>query len=153
MVGKKGFSLLLKIIISAIVFILLVLVIIVYSKNSEKEHKISAEQELLNKRSNNSQQIQKTKTDYASLVKNYKANLIKQINDFDGNYQKFQNAIVNIMVPNGFQNLHLQMVLALNPAIYKQNQALTKKMLQDIADNKENKWLANDLNKLILNIK
>lgn len=140
----KGFSLLLKIVIIAVLLGLVLVAGFIYSKNLDKQ--------LVREKQGKANQIQSEKIviDYDELVKNYKNDLIKVISAFDGNYQYLQEQIIEIAVPSGFQELHLKLVLALNHALYEKDFDITKEKLQNIADN--NDWLANSLKKIISNI-
>ena len=140
----KGFSLLLKIVIIAMLLGLVLVTGFIYSRNLDKES--------VGKKQDKPDEIQSEKVivDYDELVENYENDLIRVINAFDGDYQYLQEQIIEIAVPSGFQELHLQLVLALNHVLYEGNINITKEKLQDIADN--NNWLANSLNKVIVNI-
>ncbi len=140
----KGFSLLLKIVIVAMLLGLVLVTGFIYSRNLDKE--------LVGRKQDKPDEIQSEKVivDYDELVENYENDLIRVINAFDGDYQYLQEQIIEIAVPSGFQELHLQLVLALNHVLYEGNINITKEKLQDIADN--NNWLANSLNKVIVNI-
>ena len=140
----KGFSLLLKIVIIAMLLGLVLVTGFIYSRNLDKES--------VGKKQDKPDEIQSEKVivDYDELVENYENDLIRVINAFDGDYQYLQEQIIEIAVPSGFQELHLKLVLALNHVLYEKDFNITKEKLQDIADN--NDWLANSLNKVILNI-
>ena len=142
----QGFSSLLKIVIITILLSLVLVTILIYSKDLNKNL-------ILNQKSKSDQvQVesqQKIIVNYDELVKNYKQNLLEVIIAFDGNYQDLQDKIVGITVPSGFQELHLQLVLALNPALYEENEILTKQRLQGISNN--NDWLQSSLEENILN--
>jgi len=139
----KGFSSLFKIVIIAGLLILVVVMILIYSKNLDEQ--------IIVEKQNDSGQVQGEKivVDYDELVKEYKNDLVEAINAFNGDYQNLQEQIVKITVPSGFQELHLQLVLALNPVLYEENESLTKQRLQDITSN--NDWLQPSLEKIILN--
>jgi hypothetical protein len=140
---EKGFSLLLKVIIITVLLLFVLIAGIIYSRK--------ADDQLVTKRGEVEQvQNKKIVVNYDELVENYKESLIEVIDEFDGDYQLLQEQIVEIAVPSGFQELHLQLVLALNHALYEDNISITKTKLQKISD--DNDWLAKSLNKIILNI-
>lgn len=139
---EKGFSLLLKIII-IILLVFVLVAIIIYSRKLD-------DQPLTETSGVEQTQNQKEVVSYDELVNNYQESLIKVIDEFNGDYQILQENIVEIAVPSGFQELHLQLVLALNPALYEDSLSITKSKLQKIAD--DNEWLEKSLNKIILNI-
>jgi len=140
---EKGFSLLLKVIIITVLLLFVLIAGIIYSRK--------ADDQLVTKRGEVEQvQNKKIVVNYDELVENYKESLIEVIDEFDGDYQLLQEQIVEIAVPSGFQELHLQLVLALNHALYEDNISITKIKLQKISD--DNDWLAKSLNKIILNI-
>jgi hypothetical protein len=145
---EKSLPSLLKILIVSILLVFVLVLGFIYSRkldnwsfaDNEKQEKVQVEQV----------QNKKEVVDYDELVRNYKKNLIKVIDEFNGDYQGLQEQIVEIVVPSGFQDLHLQLVLALNHVLYEDNPDITKTKLQKIAD--DNDWLTKSLNKIILNI-
>jgi len=140
---EKGFSLLLKMVIISALLILVLVSGIIYSNRIDKQPVV--------KRGNVEQvQNEKAVVNYDKLVEEYKKSLVKAIDEFNGDYQDLQEQIVEIAVPSGFQELHLQLVLALNHVLYEDNFSITKNELQKIAD--DNDWLAKSLNKVILNL-
>ena len=140
---EKGFSSLLKIVIISILLILVLVIVIIYSKGVDEQPTIE--------RGNLGQvQNEKVVVDYEELVGDYKKSLVKVIDEFDGDYQHLQEQIVEIAVPTGFQELHLQLVLALNYVLYEDNSSITKNKLQKISN--DNDWLTESLNKVILNL-
>ena len=119
----KGFSLLLKIVMVAILLSLVLVVVIIYSGNLDKQS--------VKEKQDKSAQVQSEKVivNYDQLVEDYENDLIKAINAFDGDYQYLQEQIVEIAVPSGFQELHLQLVLALNALCGRPNRFLSVHLL------------------------
>jgi len=139
---EKGFSLLLKIIITAILLILVVVAIFAYSNKLEKKN---------NQNSLDLNSEEKIVVNQEKLIEEYKNELIKIIDNFDSNLENLQKQITEIPVPNGFQELHLKLVLSFNSALYEDDLEFTKEKIKEIA--KDNEWLENSLDKLISNIK
>lgn len=144
--NEKAFSLLLKIIIIGALLSLVLIVIIIYSKNLDKtENKEKVEQSV------NTQQIQEKRTiDYGKLRRDYKSGLIEVLNEFDGNYEKLHEQITDLVVPSGYQKIHLELVIAIDSIMYGDDEAIAKERLKEISD--DNKWLADSLSKVISSI-
>jgi|GEM_PF-2230496 hypothetical protein len=140
---EQGFSTFLKVIIIALILVLVVIVVLIYSKSLEKELVNEVEEKVV--------QIEEKVIDIDQQVKDYQSSLLGVISSFDNDYQSLQEDILEISVPNGFQELHLKLVLALNPIIHESSSELTKEKLEDIGDVYD--WLKEDLANIILNIK
>ena len=140
----QGFSSLVKIIIIAVLLILVATVVIIYSSNLDQDL-VSKDQNKVNELSS------KIGVDYDQLVQDYQSELKAVINAFNGNYQYLQDQITAIAVPSGFQDLHLQLILALNSAVYEENYNLVKTKLIAIATQYD--WLVSSLDKVINSIK
>jgi hypothetical protein len=140
---EKGFSLSLKVIIVVVLLVLILVAGIIYSSRIDK-------QPVVKRGSIEQSQNKKEIVNYDELVRSYKESLVEVIDEFNGDYQSLQEQIVEIAVPSGFQEVHLQLVLALNHVLYEDNSGITKNKLQKIADS--NDWLAKSLNKVILNL-
>jgi hypothetical protein len=142
----KGFSLLIKIVVIAILMALVLIVVLVYSNGLDKKPvKLELDQ--------NQEKVvtQKVAVNQKQLQVDYQSDLIAVISTFNGDYKHLQTQIIAIVVPMGFQELHLQLVLALNPILYEDSINITKERLQNIANNYE--WLKVSLENNILNIK
>jgi len=147
----QGFSIPLKIVIITALFVLVFVAIYVYS---QKINKNSTSFFLENTSVQSSQDVsnssEKIIVDQEKLKAKYQDSLKLILSEFNGNYKILQAKIVDLLVPSGFQNLHLRLVLSLNPAIYEDNPNLTKFKLKSIKE--DYNWLASDLEKIISDI-
>ena len=135
----NAFSLILKIIIVGVLLSVVLFMIIMYSKNLNKQEPID--------RINNQIISGEQQVDHQQLRDDYKQNMINILNSFNGNYEKLQKDITDLVVPSGFQKLHLELVIALDSILYGDNRYFAKQKLEDIANG--NEWIKNSLDKVI----
>lgn len=140
---EKGLPLFLKVVIIIILTILVVIVGIFYYR------KINFQSFF-----NNLEKVERAENNVIvsqeDLIRDYKERILTALEEFDGDCQTLQDRIVDIAVPKGFQELHLKLVLALNPILYENDSELTKERLREISE--DNEWLLVALNKVISEI-
>lgn len=150
---EKGFSTPLKILIVSILLVLVLITIFIYSRRIDKDLERIGKGELkrdISIKEKESSPVHNP-VNQEKLVADYKTDLKSILSSFNGNYAKLQSEITDLLVPGGFQDLHLKLVLALNPAVYEQNFSLTLIKLEDIATNYD--WLESVLKNIIENFK
>ena len=136
---KKHLPLILKILVVCIVFTLILVVVLIFVKNQKNGGIINEEKPQVNVIKELSKE---------ELVSNYKSNIISALNNFNGNYKELENSIVSIGgVPSDFQNLHFDLVVALDYLVFKDDKASSKERLQKIYE--DNDWLKVPLDKVI----
>jgi len=149
----QSFSTSLKIAVIIILFILVVATIFIYSKKISTDLKETKEKNNSIQQTNDSVHLDSPSeiiVDQEKLISDYQSGLKSILFQFNGDYQNLQSQIVDLVVPSGFQDLHLQLVLAFNPVIYNNNPSLTQKKLEEIALDYD--WLKLTLEKLILDL-
>ncbi|MCD4704738.1 hypothetical protein K8R66_01545 [bacterium] len=135
---KKSFSLVLKILIVGL-SASIILVAVLYYVNKTEENIVQKDDPQPEKQYN-----------YEELVGDYKEDVISILDNFDGNYTVLQQKFINLVVPSGFQNFHLNIVVSLDSIVYNNNQALAKIRLEEVAKN--NPWAKEILQKVILGL-
>lgn len=146
---EKAFSLIMKIIMVCILLSILLLAIIIYSKNlsNENQGNVTEVEKPIDSNEASNQALVIT---HDELVSNYKQNMIKSLEDFDGDFSKLKNKILGFDVPMEFQKLHFVLATSLDKVIYEDDKASAKSEIIDLV--KENSWLEQGLNKLSNNL-
>lgn len=140
---EKAFSLIMKIIIICILLSILLLAIIIYSKNLNDENQVNVS----NKSDNLNQAQQQVPTiTHEELVAKYKQNMTKALDNFDGDYAKLKDKILEYDVPMEFQKLHIALAISLDKVIYDNDKESAKSEIGNLI--KENSWLEQGLGKL-----
>ncbi len=143
---EKAFSLIIKIVMICIILSILLLAIILYSKNLEEESQINVSKDT--KPVAEAQQVVTITHD--ELVSNYKEGMIKVLDDFDGDFSKLKDKILNLDVPMEFQKLHFTLATSLDKVIYENDKQSAKSEITDLI--KDNSWLEQGLSKLANNL-
>lgn len=132
-----------KIIIICVLLSILLLAIIIYSKNLSDENQVNVP----NKSDNLNQVAQQVPTiTHEELVEVYKQNMTKALENFDGDYTKLKDKILEYDVPMEFQKLHIALAISLDKVIYDNDRESAKLEISNLI--KENSWLEQGLSKL-----
>jgi len=142
--NQKAFSMLIKIIIICVLLSILLGAIILYSSNLNKSENVDKD----SKKTLKDDQIITTQVyDHEKLVNDYKNSLNKILENFNGNYELLKSNVVNLSVPQEYQKLQFDLVVALDTVIYESNKIFAKEILESIL--KENDWIKSGLEKVI----
>ncbi len=139
---NKNSSLIIKILVVVFLASLILFSFLWYIEKS-KEEEISRKYSQLEEKPT----IGDTYINSEDLIQEYQENILELLENFDGNFIALHQNLMNLIVPNGFQNLHLNLVIALDSVVYSNNRDLAEIRLKEISQN--NSWLNPGLNKLI----
>ncbi len=145
--NQKAFSILLKVIIVCIFLSILLLTIILYSSSLNKNDENNINNKVSEVAKDNQKVIIAKNYDNDKLAKEYRDGLNKSLEDFNGNYEVLKNNIVNLSVPQEYQNLQLNLVVALDTVIYESDKLLAKNSLELIEA--QNDWIKKGIDKVI----
>ncbi len=142
---EKAFSLIMKIIIICVLLSILLLAIIIYSKNLSNENQTNA-----SKTGNIVNSNEEPTITHEELVANYKINMTKALEGFNGDSSRLKDKILEFDVPIEFQKLHFTLAISLDKVIYNGDKDSAKVEIVSLI--KENSWLEQGLNKLANNL-